>query len=371
LAGAADPEVLSLSLGLPDPELFPVDAFAEASARALGRHRNVLQYGLPCERLKRQICAHMAQRGVDCSPDRIFLTGGAQQGMHLLAGLLLDRRSAVLEEELTYPGFQQAIDRYDPDIITIPCTTREGLVVEAVERAFARVPRPALLYIMTDGHNPLGVSLDLEKRRRLALLAREYHVPICEDDAYGFLCYEEARLPPVRAAEDEWVYYIGSFAKVLAPSLRVGWLVVPPDLMRPLSVLKEAWDINTSSYTQWMLAEYLDTGALPAHIQSLCVAYRAKRDAMHAALCAAMPPGCRWTLPSNGVFVWIDLPDGVDASALLNEAIQRERVAFLPAEAFSRGRRRNGMRLNFSHCTIAEIAEAVARIGRMLRFAMA
>jgi 2-aminoadipate transaminase len=236
--------------------------------------------------------------------------------------------------------------------------------VDELEKMLRRVARPSLLYLMTDGHNPLGATVPLENRKRVASLAKEFRVPIVEDDPYGSLCYEEA-LPPVRAFESDWVYYVGSFSKLLAPSLRIGWLIVPPVLTKLLSIIKESSDLNLSTFAQWVVADYLQRGALPEHIRSLRTAYGVRRAAMDTALRRSFPQQCDWNVPRSGVFYWVDLPQSVDAGELLPLAIQKG-VAFLPAEAFSRGKHRNGMRLNFSRCNPEAISEAVDRLGGVL-----
>jgi 2-aminoadipate transaminase len=364
LAAAADPSVLTMSLGLPDPSLFPVDDLANAAARVLASNSRALQYSMPCDQLKIQVCEHMARRGVACSPEEVFLTSGATQGLALLVALLLDSKGVVVEEELSYPTFRQALEPYSPRILCVPTSSSTGVDIEALEHAIRRV-RPAFFYCITDGHNPLGLSLSLESRQRLVAIARQLRIPIIEDDAYGHLSYTDAALPPLRGLEPEWIYYVGSFSKVLAPSLRIGWLVVPPSLMQPLSVIKEGYDINMGTLGQWVAAEYLDSGRFPAHVDGVRSAYRKRRDVMSSAL-EMLPEQCRWRIPTCGLFFWIDLPDRVDGTELLRVALERERVAFLPAEIFSRGRRKNGLRLSFGCCDPASIHEGVARIARVL-----
>jgi 2-aminoadipate transaminase len=226
LAAAADPSVLSFSLGLPDPAFFPVEAFRESSARVLRSNRNSLQYSLPCEALKTQICRYMETRGINCSPANVFLTAGAQQGLSLLARLLLDPGARVYEEEYSYTAFQQAIEPYSPEIVSIPSDRRHGINVDELENNLKTGARPAFFDLMTDGHNPLGATVPLENRHRIARLARDFQVPVVEDDPYGSLAYAR-ELPPLHAIDSDWVYYVGSFSKLLGPSLRIGWLIVP------------------------------------------------------------------------------------------------------------------------------------------------
>lgn len=370
LAAAARPEVISFALGLPAAELFPRDAFAEAAAHVLHSDPLAMQYQPAFAPLKRHVVALMAQRGVRCREEQVFLTTGAQQALNLLAHLLLEPRGQVMTEDLAYSGLLQAIAPFQPELLTVPTDPERGIDVDAVAAALAGGARPAFIYVISDGHNPLGVSLSAEQRAGLVELARRYQVPILEDDAYGFLYYGETALPPLRALDEHWVLYAGSFSKILAPALRVGWLVVPEAFALPLSVIKESSDINTSTVTQRTITAYLDGGHLPAHVAALRAEYRRRRDAMLDALAAHFPPTARWNCPSSGMFIWVTLPPAVDAAALLEVAIEREQVAFIPGLNFCVGERRHAascMRLNFSNSSPERIEEGIARLARVLR----
>lgn len=369
LAAAGRPDVLSFALGLPAAEFFPKEEFAQATARVLREDPVAMQYQPAFEPLKAQVVGLMARRGVTCRPEQVFLTTGAQQALNLLAHLLLEPHGQVLTEDLVYSGLLQAIAPFQPDIVTVPTDPDVGMDVDAVEAVLASGVRPAFMYVISDGHNPLGVSLSAAKRARLVELAQCYRVPILEDDAYGFLQYDEVPLLPLRALDSQWVFYTGSFSKILAPALRVGWLIVPEALMLPLSVMKEASDINTSTVTQRAIAAYLAEGYLPGHIALLRREYGFRRDAMVSALAEVFPPTVRWNVPSGGMFLWVTLPEGVDTSLLLGRAIEMERVAFIPGLNFCVGASRHAahcVRLNFSNCTPERIQEGVRRLARVL-----
>jgi 2-aminoadipate transaminase len=242
--------------------------------------------------------------------------------------------------------------------------------VDELERVLNSADRPALIYSVTDGHNPLSVSMSLEKRQQLVQLARRYQVPIIEDDPYGFLWYEKKSLPPLRAFDEKWVYYVGTFSKMLAPGLRAGWIVIPEELVAPLSVIKESIDINMAPFTQHVVADYLATGHLEKHLDMLRHEYSARRDALHLALQEYFPSGAVWQRPTNGVFFWVELPENVDTGDLLHVAIETEKVAFIPGFAFNTSAKpcaRNTMRLNFSHNSVELIAEGIGRLGRCLK----
>lgn len=370
LQNITKPGILSLALGLPAAELFPTQGMAEAAARVLADQSSALQYGASLLPLREQVVALMARRGVRCEADQVFLTTGGQQGMSLLARLMLEPGQAVMMEDRIYSGFQQVLEPFQPRRVVVRTDPRTGIDVDAVEERLRSGERPAFLYAMSDAHNPLGVSLAQKQRERLAALAREYRMPIIEDDAYGFLQYEEQALAPIRGHEDRWVFYVGSFSKILAPALRVGWLVVPREMIPRLATMKESSDIDTTTFTMRMINAFLASGQFEPHLERLRNAYRERRDAMLRALEAHMPKGTVWARPAAGMFVWVELPEGADTLKLLAKSLELEKVAFLPGQAFSvpGGRSAShGMRLNFSNCESARIEEAVARLGRVLR----
>ncbi|HVR11269.1 MAG TPA: PLP-dependent aminotransferase family protein, partial [Thermoanaerobaculia bacterium] len=230
LARAARPGVISFAIGQPAAELLPAQALAAAQARVLPRLPAALQYSAPYAPLKAQIVELMALRGVACTAEQVFLTSGSQQGMDLLARLFVDPGGAVLLERTVYEGIHLAAGRLAPRLLALPTQPETGLAVEAVEGWLARGIQPQLLYTIPCGHNPLGVTLSGAKRQRLVELARDHRFPVLEDDAYGFLHYGESPSPPpLRALDERWAIYLGSFSKILAPALRAGWLVVPEE----------------------------------------------------------------------------------------------------------------------------------------------
>lgn len=368
IAVVSRPGILSLAGGLPAPELFPVQDYAAATAHVLASDPRALQYGPPFAPLKQHIVGLMAERGVTCAEDEIFITTGAQQGLDVLARLLLNNGGTVLYEETVYTGAQQVIAHLQPTILTVHTDLDSGLDVDAVE-AHLKQERPAFIYTIPDAHNPLGVSMSMEKRERLVQLSQAYNVPILEDDPYGFLYYEASPLPPLRALNSSHVFYLGSFSKILAPALRLGWVVAPADLITKLTVVKEACDLESSAFTQRTVSAYLDAGHLPAHVEKLRTAYKSRRDALLGALDRHFPSSARWSVPQSGMFVWADLDSHTDTTALLETAVNDHQVAYIPGRAFAVGghpRANHSMRLNFSNTTESRIEEAVARLGTLL-----
>lgn len=364
----ARPGLLSFAVGMPAVELLPAEAFAQSVQRALNTDPLTLQYGVPYGPLKRQIVLLMAERGVRCRAEQVFLTTGAQQGMSLLARLLMEEGGRVAVEAMVYDGIHNAVKPFRPDVVTVP-SDGDGLDVDALEVLLEGGARPAFVYVIPEGHNPLGVSLGLDRRIRLVELARRFQVPLVEDDAYGFLRYDGAPLPALRALDADWVLYVGSFSKILAPGLRVGWMIVPEALVPALSILKHGSDLDVTSLSQRCISAFLDAGSLPAHLAALRAEYRARREAMLGALERHFPRTVRWTLPAGGMFVWVTLPAGSDTVELLRRAVASENVAFVPGTAFCArdpGQGAHCMRLCFASVPVGMIEEGILRLARLL-----
>ncbi|HEX3529931.1 MAG TPA: PLP-dependent aminotransferase family protein [Thermoanaerobaculia bacterium] len=374
---ALRPGVISFAIGLPANELFPAEDLSRTAAGLLARKPESLQYGVPSRVLKQKVAGMMAQRGVTCAPEQIFLTSGAQQAFDLLAHLLLDPGGQVMIEETVYECVLSSLRKFVPELITLPGDATGGLDLDVVEARLAAGARPAFLYTIPTAHNPLGVSLSAEKRRRLADIARRYELPVLEDDAYGFLGNDDSpddEAPPaVRSFDDRWVIYLGSFSKILAPALRVGWIVVPEDLIPRLQALKQGNDIDTATLSQELTAAYLEAGLLPAHLTRIRAAYRERRQTLLRALTEHFPAGVRWNLPTGGMFLWLELPSELDATELLRTAVEIEKVAFCPGVAFAAGNSRHAdhcLRLSFASLSPDRIEEGIRRLARAVRRAL-
>lgn len=368
LAFSGRADLVTFALGLPATDLFPVDGLARAAERVLRTDPDALQYKPGFRGLKEQVARLMEQRGVRCRPEQVFLTTAAQQALSLLSRVLLEPGGTLLCDELVYMGFQQVIESYGPRVLTVPCDLRTGMDVDAVEGHLAQGERPAFIYCITDGHNPVGCSMSPEKRVRLVELARRYRVPIIEDDAYGMLSFEQP-VAPLRSLDDQWVLYVGSFSKVLAPSFRLGWIVAPEELVPVLGCAKDGADLDMASFNQRVAAAYLAEGGFADHLARVRAEYRVRRDLMLELLARELPAGSRWSVPRNGALIWAEVPEGVDTGALL-ETCMEAGVAYVPGAAFAipgTGAGRNGMRLNFSYCSPEQIREGMARLGRVLR----
>jgi len=363
----ARPGVISFAGGLPAPECLPVDAWAACTARTLAEDGPLaLQYGPPYPPLQAAIADLMAARGVRVDPDQVFITSGCQQGLHIAGRLLADADSAVVLDRYIFPGVRQAFGGPDRDVREVPSDVRLGLDLDAVDAALGRAPRPRALVVVPDFHNPLGVSLGAAARDRLVALAAARGVPIVEDDPYSLLPFEDAPSAPLVARDPDHVIYLGSFSKIVAPALRAGWLVAPPALFDKLRVIKESVDLETGALVQRTLARFLADGHLDRHLAAVRATYRERRDHMVAALARHFPAGTRWSAPGGGMFLWAELPEGVDTLALLPDAVAAG-VAFIPGAAFASRGGQNAMRLNFSNASPERIDAGIAILGAVLR----
>ena len=368
VAYADDPEFISFALGLPDCSLFPKNVVYSATQALLAEDRNSLfQYSQPLPKLKHQIVNIMKARGVSCNENEIFLTAGAQQGINLLTRLLLDKGDNIVVENFAYPGFLQSIEPYSPNVITVDTNFEGGVDIGQVEKAFSI--RPTLLYLVPDGGNPHGATISQANREKLVELAHEYKVPIIEDDPYGLLCYENNPIPPIRALNDNWVFYIGSFSKILAPSFRIGWLVIPSYLQNPLSILKEGTDINIATYSQRLASKILEILSIEDHVNKIKFNYKEKRDLMFEQLRSFFPKETVLEKPKSGLFFWLKLPKYINTQKLFDLCLKKYKVAFIPGNSFAIKKCDDSsqyIRLNFSVSSRKQIVEGISRLASAL-----
>jgi len=347
----------------------PLDRFRDCLETVLRRDGpRVLQYSPPFAPLRDWLAAHMRSRGVECTAENIFITNGAQQGLEILARLFLNPGDVAAIEEVTFTGIRQVVDGQGAAALTIPTDLDTGVDVDALEATLRGSPRPRLAILITDFHNPLSVSLSLDKRERVAALAAEYEVPIVEDDPYSALRYAGAALPPIKAFDSaEAIIYVSSFSKMLAPAVRLGWIVAPTALIPKITVLRETVDLESSGLMQRAVFEFLSRGYLEPHLASLNATNRDRQAVMLAALEQHLGDVAHWTVPEGGLFVWVTLPEGVDTWAMFEPAVARQ-VAYIPGAAFAvNGGHKNTLRLNYSNVKPDRIAEGIQRLAAVIR----
>ena len=375
----AQPGVISFAGGLPAPELFPVEEFRKAADTVLRDHgADALQYstteGDPG--LREMIVRHMARYGIVVDIDNVLITTGSQQALDLIGKVFIDAGDKVLTEEPTYLGAIQAFTTYGADYVTVPAAldSRTGRLEEALRAG------PKFMYVLPNFQNPAGTTLSSARRIEIVAMAEQYGVPIVEDDPYGQLRFEGKHLEPLVVLDAEMqhceggrytgnVIYLSTFSKTLAPGLRLGWVVAPVEVIRRLVQAKQGTDLHTSTFDQKVALQVARGGFIDAHVRRIRDVYRARRDRMIASLERAFPDpsvGVRWTRPEGGLFLWVVLPEEIDATVLLEDAIA-EKVAFVPGTSFyPRGGGHNTMRLNFSNASEAMIDEGIRRLARVM-----
>ncbi|MGH2739592.1 MAG: PLP-dependent aminotransferase family protein [Actinomycetota bacterium] len=366
-AVASRPEVISFAGGMPFVEALPGEEVLRVVRGVLERRSaEALQYcaggGLPV--LKERLVSVMAEEGVDASPEHIVVTEGAQQALDLLGKIFLDPGDEIAVEAPSYVGALSAFSAYEPRFVSVPLDD-DGLVVEALEEALVRGARPKFLYTVPNFHNPAGVTLSEERRRRLVALCREAGVLIIEDNPYGMLRFEGPAPPTLRSLDPRNVIYVGTVSKIFSPAVRIGWALAEPGVIQRLVLAKEAADLCSSAFTQ-VVAEEWFTADWKAPLSHLVEIYRSRRDAMLGALTRHFPVGTSWTNPAGGFYVWVTLPSYLDSSAMLAAAVER-RVAYVPGTGFySDGEGRDRLRLAFCYPPEADIEEGIRRLGELL-----
>ena len=368
------PGVISFGGGLPSPETFPVGELEEITCELLRKKGAVaLQYG-PTEgevSLREEIAAWMSREKSGVTVDNILVTSGSQQGLDLVAKVFLDPGDIVLMELPSYIGGLQAFSAYRAKMVGVP-QDDEGMKTDLLAKTLARLAKkgrkPKFIYVVPDFQNPSGVTMTVERRKRVLELAHEYEVPIIEDSPYRDLRFTGTSVPMIFSLDKEnYVIALGTFSKLLCPGLRLAWITAPSEWMERMIVAKQSMDLSSPIFTQLMVAEYLKRGLLPQQIEKIRRLYARKRDVMLNALERFMPEGVEWTKPEGGLFLWVKLPKKMSASDLFPKAVENK-VAYVVGSAFHcNGKGQDTMRLNFSYPTEEQIDEGIRRLAKMIR----
>jgi len=378
MATLSRPGIISLAGGFPDTRAFGEEAFREISNQIAAESAQALQYGPTAglEGIKDVIVDVMAAEGTRANQEDVFITTGAQQGLDLVAKVFLDEGDAVLCEGPTYAGALNAFAAYRPRIIHVPMD-RAGMMPvparEALKKARKQGIRVKFIYTVPNFQNPTGVTLAADRRRELLEIAREYDLIILEDNPYGMLRFDGQALPSIAALEQEStggtdrVVYLGTFSKIFAPGVRLGWVHAQPGILHKINIGKQGADLCSSNLTQMLIHSYFRHANWRAYVKHLTALYKERRDAMLDALAEFMPKEVHWTHPEGGLFVWATLPSYVDATSMLPLAISRN-IAYVPGEGFySGGAGKNCMRLNFSFVEPAKIRRGIELLAEVVR----
>jgi 2-aminoadipate transaminase len=371
------PDIISFGGGLPAPEVFPIKQFQEACNYVLEHDGpQSLQYSITegYRPLREMIARHTGRYSVKITPDNILITSGSQQALDFLGRVFINQGDHIVVESPTYLGALQAWNAYGAQYIAVP-SDENGMDVDQLEEALRIGPK--FIYVLPNFQNPSGTTLSLERRKKLVELADRYGVPIVEDDPYGQLRFEGEHLPSLVWLDSQYrgdngsytgnVIYLSTFSKLLAPGIRLAWVIAPEQVIRKLVQTKQAADLNTAAFNQMVAYEVGKGGFLDEHVKFIRQVYKERRDVMLETMEELFPSEVRWTKPQGGMFLWGILPEWMDAADVLKIAIERK-VAFVPGASFHpNGGGINTMRINFSYSNPDKIREGVTRLGTVLK----
>jgi 2-aminoadipate transaminase len=376
-AAPASDELISFSYGLPDPDSFPSDELQRVTRSVLdNQSATALQYGSPQgePRLRRYLAERLNEKGgLSLTPEQVAVTSGSLQAIGIMAQLVVDPGDTILLEGPTFLGAARVFRLHQPRLEELPLDD-DGLMVGELERRLDRLAsegvRPKFLYTMPTFHNPAGVTMPLERRLELLRIAEEHSLLILEDDAYGDLRFEGGELPSLLALDRHGlVIRFGTFSKILAAGLRLGWAAGPAEMVQAMTVVKA--DGGTNPYGAHLAAEWAIGGMLEPHVQKLRAIYRQRRDTMLAALERYCASSCRWTKPQGGFFVWVELHEEVDPLMLRQTAYDNGVTYLSGTQCFASGSGDGFLRLSFSFLRPEKIEQGIERLGRAMAAARA
>lgn len=371
-AVANRPEIVSLAGGMPNIKDLPLGEISDHIARMIRDHgMQVMQYGSGQgePRIREQICEVMAEEGSVADPDDITITAGSQQALDLVTRIFCDPGDVILAESPSYVGALGTFQSYQAEVVHVACDG-DGLIPETITETASRLreqgKRIKFLYTIPNFNNPSGVTQPVERRRRIIECCADAGVLVVEDNPYGLLTLDADPLPAMRSL-DPSVIYLGSFSKTFAPGFRVGWVCAPHGVREKLVLAQESATLCPPVFSQFAISDYLENSDWRSQIRVFRDMYRVRRDTMLATLEREMPEGCSWTRPAGGFFVWVTLPEGLDASAMLPRGVNA-RVAFVPGPAFfADGQGSRNVRLSYCFPPPDRIAMGVERFAQVVR----
>jgi 2-aminoadipate transaminase len=361
--------------GLPAPDLFPIEDIKEMSRVVMEREgKTALQYG-PTEgdnRLREELASLMQKDGMNITSNHLLIVTSSQQGLDLVGKIFVDPGDVVMTSRPTYVGAIQAFNSYGAKMIGIEQDmegTQTALLEAEIEKLAAKGVKPKFVYEIPDFQNPSGITMSLKRRKELMRIAEKHDLIIVEDSPYRQLRFEGKTEPSLLGMNSERVLGLYTFSKILLPGFRLGWMAGPTELIQKAVTAKQSVDLCSPPFNQAILYEYLHRGLLEKQISVIIKAYREKRDFMLAKLSQYMPklPGLKWTHPQGGLFLWVTMPESIDAGEMFHSAIEKK-VAYVVGTAFyPDGGGHNSFRMNFSYSSMAEIEEGVKRLAEVIR----
>lgn len=368
------PDVISFAGGLPNPDAFPIDQINEIVSMILKNEGSrALQYG-PTPGLKefrKQLADFVGKDGIDVSMDDILVTSGSQQALDIIGKIFINEGDAILVGLPTYLGGINAFLAYRANLVGIPLDDN-GMRIDLLEEKINEIEKDGkkvkLIYTIPTFQNPAGVEMIEDRRRKMLEIAKEHDILILEDDPYGKLRFEGNAIKPIKAFDDnEHVIYMATFSKILSPGLRLAYVAAPTEIAKKMMIAKQSMDLCTSTFTQLIAYYYIKYGYIDKQIPKIIEMYRKKRDIMLSALEKFFPPGCKWTHPRGGMFLWVELPKYINTVEMFPEAVSCK-VAYINGRAFYvNGDGYNTMRLNFTNARNDEIEEGIRRLADVIK----
>ena len=359
-------DMISFAGGLPAPEAFPVEAMQKVAQKVLEKQGSqALQYSTTegYEPLREKIAERMNRKfATSVQVGNVLITCGSQQALDFSGKLFLNEDDIVLCESPTYLAAISALKAYQPRFIAIP-TDAQGMVLTELEKTLASQKNVKLIYVIPDFQNPTGNSWSLERRRGFMEIINRYHIPVIEDNPYGELRFENKIIPALKSMDTNGlVIFTSTFSKTFCPGLRIGWIAAEEKFIEKYVLIKQGADLCTSIRSQMEIATYMDDYDFEANVEKLIQLYRVRRDVMIEMLEKNLPQNVTFTHPQGGLFLWVQLPEDIDASELLQDCLKKK-VAFIPGESFfPNGGGKNTFRLNYSNMDEMNIREGIKRL---------
>ena len=369
-----DPEIISFAGGLPNPKSFPIKDLEGVVLSVLENHGKVaLQYGTTqgLKELREAIAERANKDGMEANPDSVIITSGSQQALDTVGKIFLNPGDTALVGSPSYLGGINAFRSYESNLVGIPLD-KDGMNIDMLDEKIRELLKndilPKFIYVIPTFQNPAGVVMPESRRKQLINVANEHDLVVIEDDPYGKLRFDTPPVKPIKAFDDEGrVIYMSTFSKILSPGFRLAWTIAEEELTRKMIICKQALDLCTNTFTQYIANEFIRSGSLDLHVMKICEMYKPKRDIMMSAMERYFPEGYVCNKPMGGMFAWATLPEGIDTEVMFLDAI-KEKVAYVHGKAFHvDGGGGRSMRLNFSYSSNDQIEEGMKRLGNVIK----
>jgi len=371
---AQDPEIISFAGGLPNPDSFPLDDLNSVISSVMRNDgKKALQYGTTkgMPELRDNIAERAHKDGInDIDGENIIIMSGSQQALDTVGKIFLNPGDMALVGLPTYLGGINAFRSYESNLEGIPLD-KDGMRIDILEEKLDEMKKnditPKFIYVVPTFQNPAGVVMPEKRRKQLIDIANQHDIVIIEDDPYGKLRYDVDHIKPIKAFDDEGrVIYLSTFSKILAPGFRLAWTIASEELTRKMVICKQALDLCTNTFTQFIANEFIRQGSLDLHIMKICEMYKPKRDVMMSSIQQYFPEGYECYKPHGGMFAWVTLPQGIDTETMFLDAI-KNKVAYVHGKAFHvDGGGERSLRLNFSYSSNEKIEEGIKRLGDVI-----